>query len=304
MSLYKTKSPVLLLLFNRLEHTKLVFEEVRNAQPEKLYIAIDGPRIQNQDDIIKITSIKNYVLNNIDWNCSVETLFRETNLGCKNAVSEAITWFFNHETNGIILEDDCLPLNSFFSFCDELLSKYEFDDRVRHISGVNFLNPDIEIKNSYYFSKFTHVWGWASWKRVWQDYSKDILKDYELEKFEEFYNIYQDKKICKAIINELKRVQSEKLNTWDYQYMFLNFINNGLTIIPKYSLIKNIGFDFSSTHTQTKPYITRELQNINKISHPSNFIPNINNDMLSLNAMFKTTFWMKIQSRFLQKSKF
>ena len=217
MSLYKTKSPVLLLLFNRLEHTKLVFEEVRNAQPEKLYIAIDGPRIQNQDDIIKITAIKNYVLNNIDWNCSVETLFRETNLGCKNAVSEAITWFFNHETKGIILEDDCLPLNSFFLFCDTLLSKYEFDERIRHISGVNFLKPEIEIKHSYYFSKFTHVWGWASWKRVWQDYSKDILNDYELDYYQEFYNIYQDKKICKAIINELKRVQSEKLNTWDYQ---------------------------------------------------------------------------------------
>lgn len=303
MSLYKTKSPVLLLLFNRFEHTKLVFEEVRNAQPEKLYIAIDGPRKNNQDDILNTTKIKNYVLNNINWNCKVETLFRESNLGCKNAVSEAITWFFNNETKGIILEDDCLPLNSFFLFCDELLTKYEFDERIRHISGVNFLDPDIEIKNSYYFSKFTHVWGWASWKRVWKDYSKEILKEYNLDKFDEFYNIYQDKKISNAIINDLKRVQSDNLNTWDYQYLFLNFINNGLTIIPKYSLVKNIGFDFNSTHTQTNPYKIRKQENIHKILHPTNYIPNVNYDILSLSEMFKVTFWMKIKSRFLLKRK-
>jgi hypothetical protein len=303
MIFYKTKSPVLLLLFNRPEHTKLVFEEVRNAQPEKLYIALDGPRNNNQDDLLKTKEIKDYVLKNIDWNCKVFTLFRESNLGCKNAVSDAITWFFNHENKGIILEDDCLPLNSFFSFCDDLLTKYEFDERVRHISGVNFLDADIEIKHSYYFSKFTHVWGWASWKRVWNDYSKDILKEFDLDKFDEFYNIYQDKKVCDTIINELKRVQSDNLNTWDYQYLFLNFINNGLTIIPKYSLIKNIGFDLNSTHTQTNPYKSRELENINTILHPSNYIPKINYDLLSLRKMFKTTFWMKLQSRILLKSK-
>ena len=303
MSLYKTKSPVLLLLFNRLEQSKLVFEEVRNAQPEKLYIAVDGPRINNEEDKVKIDVIKGYILNNIDWDCKVETLFRESNLGCKNAVSEAITWFFNNETKGIILEDDCLPLNSFFSFCDELLTKYEFDERVRHISGVNYLNSKIQIAESYYFSKFTHVWGWASWKRVWKDYSKEILKEYNLDKFDEFYNIYQDKKISNAIINELKRVQSDKLNTWDYQYLFLNFINNGLTIIPKYSLVKNIGFDFNSTHTQTNPYKIRKQENIHKILHPTNYIPNVNYDILSLSEMFKVTIWMKIKSRFLVKPK-
>ena len=303
MSLYKTKSPVLLLLFNRLEQSKLVFEEVRNAQPEKLYIAVDGPRINNEEDKVKIDVIKGYILNNIDWDCKVETLFRESNFGCKNAVSEAITWFFNNETKGIILEDDCLPLNSFFSFCDELLTKYEFDERVRHISGVNYLNSKIQIAESYYFSKFTHVWGWASWKRVWKDYSKEILKEYNLDKFDEFYNIYQDKKISNAIINELKRVQSDKLNTWDYQYLFLNFINNGLTIIPKYSLVKNIGFDFNSTHTQTNPYKIRKQENIHKISHPTNYIPNVNYDILSLSEMFKVTIWMKIKSRFLVKPK-
>jgi hypothetical protein len=303
MSLYKTKSPVLLLLFNRPEHTKLIFKEVRKAQPEKLYIAIDGPRKNNQDDLLKTAEVKNFILNNIDWNCKVETLFRESNLGCKIAVSEAITWFFNHESKGIILEDDCLPLNSFFSFCDELLSKYEFDERIRHISGVNFLNPNIQIENSYYFSKFTHVWGWASWKRVWNDYSKDILQEYDLDSFEQFYNIYQDKKISEAIITELKRVQSENLNTWDYQYLFLNFINNGLTIIPKHSLVKNIGFDFNSTHTQTNPYKIRDLENINIILHPSTYIPNLNYDRQSLSQMFKTTFWMKIQSRILLKRK-
>jgi hypothetical protein len=294
MEFYTTKSPVLLLLFNRPEHTKVVFEEVRNAKPNKLYIAIDGPRSNNEEDRIKIDLIKEYILNNINWDCNVKTLFRESNLGCKNAVSSAITWFFEHENMGIILEDDCLPLNSFFSFCDELLTKYEYDERVRHISGVNYLNSKIKIEETYYFSKFTHVWGWASWKRVWKDYSKDILLNYDLNNYFKFYNIYPDRKICDAIFKELKRVQSGKLNTWDYQYLFLNFIKNGLTIIPKYSLVKNIGFNFESTHTQSNPYYMRELKNINHITHPNEMIPNVDFDLISLRNMYNITFKRKL----------
>lgn len=302
MEVYTTKSPILLLLFNRLEHSKLVFEEVRNAKPTKLYIAIDGPRPNNEEDKVKINLIKDFILSNIDWDCNVKTLFRDSNLGCKNAVSSAITWFFEHEIKGIILEDDCLPLNSFFSFCDELLTKYENDERVRHISGVNFLNSNIEITESYYFSKFTHVWGWASWKRVWKDYSKDILKDYDLNKFSKIYNIYPDRKICNAIINELKRVQSNKLNTWDYQYLFLNFMNNGLSIIPKHSLVKNIGFDIESTHTHSNAYNMRALNNINHISHPIDMIPNIDYDLLSLSDIFNTSLKSKLYYRFSLKN--
>jgi hypothetical protein len=297
MKLYKTNSPVLLLLFNRPDYTKLVFEEVRKAKPNKLYIAIDGPRENNQDDVIKINLIKDYIINNIDWECKVDTLFRNSNLGCMNAVSSAITWFFQNESKGIILEDDCLPDNSFFSYCDELLTKYEFDDRVRHISGVNFLDNNIEISESYYFSKFTHVWGWASWRRVWKDYSKDILNEYDFDNFNNFYNVYPNRKICKAICNEFKRVKSGNLNTWDYQYLFLNFINNGLTTIPKYTLVQNIGFDNDSTHTQSNPYNMRELRSLDIISHPSDMIPNINNDILSLKEMFKINKFSKAYSR-------
>jgi hypothetical protein len=298
MEFYTTNSPVLFLLFNRPEHTKLVFQEIRNAKPSKLYIAIDGPRNNNKEDIVKIDTIKTYLQNSIDWNCDVKTLFRESNMGCKVAVSSAITWFFEHENMGIILEDDCLPLNNFFSFCDQLLSKYEYDERVRHISGVNFLNSNINISDSYYFSKFTHVWGWASWKRVWKDYSKDLLKDYNFNNFSKIYNIYPDRKICNAIIKELKKVQSEKLNTWDYQYLFLNFINNGLTIIPQNSLVKNIGFDLESTHTQINTYNMRELKNINQIFHPTHMIPNVDFDLLSLRDMFKTNLKNKFFYRF------
>ena len=111
MDFYKTQSPVLLLLFNRPEHTKVIFEEVRNAKPKKLYISIDGPRSNNKLDEVNINLIKDFIINNIDWDCNVKTLFRESNIGCKNAVSSAISWFFENENNGIILEDDCLPLN-------------------------------------------------------------------------------------------------------------------------------------------------------------------------------------------------
>ena len=166
----KFNTSILFLIFNRPEETKRVFESIKEAKPSKLYLASDGPRSHVIDEEKIVSEVKLNVLNAIDWDCEVKTLFREKNLGCKIAVSEAISWFFDHEDQGIILEDDCLPSQSFYRFCEELLNIYKNDLRIWHISGDNFQNGIARSEESYYYSKFSHVWGWATWKDRWQHY--------------------------------------------------------------------------------------------------------------------------------------
>lgn len=165
---YVFNSAILLLIFNRLDTTQLVFEAIQKVKPPRLYIASDGARIDKLSEDSLVGDVRNYVINNIDWDCEVKTLFREENLGCKLAVSGAISWFFQNEGHGIILEDDCLPDHSFFRFCEEMLLKYSDDERIGMISGDNFQFGGSQVEDSYYFSRYPHIWGWATWKRAWK----------------------------------------------------------------------------------------------------------------------------------------
>lgn len=293
---YNTQSPILLLVFNRFETTKKVFDAIKLTKPAKLYVSSDGPRNYNEKDSFNINIIRAYITSQVDWPCDLKTRFLPLNLGCKDAVSSGITWFFDNEEEGIILEDDCLPNISFFKFCDTLLDKYRFDQRIRHISGVNFIGTKFDTNNSYYFSKFTHVWGWASWRRVWCEYDKDLNS---LQKFMSnnlIQNIYPNKKITKYLVNEFYKVKSGFLNTWDFQYLFLNFINNGLTIIPSKTLITNIGFNIDPTH-QFSDEMTKQISEDfdGEIIHPDFFIPNLDYDIQSLIRINNLTLLAKLK---------
>ena len=242
------ETAVLFLIFNRLNTTKRVFEAIKKAKPPRIYIASDGPRdnIKGENEIV--LEVRNYVLSNIDWNCEVKTLFRDKNLGCKYAVSSAISWFFENEKQGIILEDDCLPSQSFFWFCEELLNKYKDDMRIWHIGGYKhpYLKGDIF---SYNFSRFTQIWGWASWSNRWKYYDvslslfrkyKNLLFDYEF-----FLKNYENISRFKI----LQKLLEGKIDTWDYQWNFTVRVNSGLAIRPSVNLVRNIGFGIDATHT-------------------------------------------------------
>lgn len=283
MSSYNVNSPVLFLVFNRPNTTIKVFDAIREVKPSRLYISSDGPRPKNDSDISEINAVRDYVLANIDWNCEVKTLFRESNLGCKDAVSSGISWFFENEDEGIILEDDCLPNQSFFRFCDSLLDKYRHDERVRHISGVNFIGNDVVTESSYYFSRFTHVWGWASWKRVWKDYDKNLELLERFLRSDNLWNIYPDKRMIELIKKELMRVKNGELNTWDFQYLFLNLIQNGLTIIPCKSLVENIGFGAGATHDYSHGIKLQQAEEISgELIHPDFLVPQTRFDIDSI----------------------
>jgi hypothetical protein len=173
------ETPILYLIFNRPDLTKITFPSICTVKPKKLFIAADGPRIDNQNDELNCKLVREFVLSKIDWDCEIHTLFREKNLGCGKAVSSAISWFFNHVDKGIILEDDCLPNESFFFFSQNLLIKYENNPRINHISGFNFQLGYQHDKNDYFFSNYTLIWGWATWKRSWINYDFD-MKDFEI----------------------------------------------------------------------------------------------------------------------------
>lgn len=274
MEPYQVKSPLLFLIFNRPNVTKAVFEQIRLAKPAKLYIAADGPRFDREaeGDLCKESRS---IVNHIDWPCEVKTLFRDQNLGCKNAISSAIDWFFDNEEEGIILEDDCLPANSFFFFCDTLLQKYRYDSRIRHIAGCNLQMGKTWGEASFYFSNLTAVWGWATWKRVWKDYDKDLIFYNEDEISLQLRKIFSDQFLIGYWENTFKDLKAGKIDTWDYQLAFLNYFNNSLSINPNVNLISNIGFGKEATHTTITdhPYANLPLTEIVEITYPKYILP-------------------------------
>ena len=166
----KLNTPVLFIIFNRPEETKLAFKQIRQVKPQKLYISGDGPRSNNPNDQTKITATRDYVLNNINWECEVKTLIRDTNLGCREGVASALDWFFENEEAGIVIEDDIIVSNDFFIYAQELLERYKNNPQIMCITADNFQNGKTYNNDSYYYSQIPHYWGWASWKRAWEKY--------------------------------------------------------------------------------------------------------------------------------------
>lgn len=238
-------TPILFLVFNRVNHTKKVFETIRRIAPSKLYIASDGPRLDKPGERERVYEIRNYLTQNIDWECKVETLFRDPNLGCKYAVSEAINWFFKNEEFGIILEDDCLPSHSFYLYCDKLLKRYKDDDRIWLISGFNPLDGIYSNKESYVFTYFGFCWGWATWRRAWNHFDVD-MNLWPKAKSDEIIHTYP---FFKERCQEFEETYNKRIDTWDYQWYFAIASNNGLSAVPNNNLVKNIGFDQEATHT-------------------------------------------------------
>lgn len=286
------KTAVLFLVFNRLDTTKQVFEEIKKAKPPRLYIASDGARAAKEGELSRVKAVREYITNNINWKCEVKTLFREQNLGCKYAVSSAITWFFENEEQGIILEDDCLPSQSFFRFCEELLNRYKNDMRVWQISGDNFQNGIIRGDGSYYFSKYNHIWGWATWTNRWKKYDVEmnhIANDSFIR------NIFSEKEAIECWGNIFRKMKNKEIDTWDYQWTFTTWINNGLTVLPQKNMISNIGFGADATHTVLHDSKLSNMLNheVEQIQHPSFILPNREADNYTFDHLFSAPSLLK-----------
>lgn len=243
--------PVLLLTFNRPDLTKAVMERIREAEPPALFVAADGPRPSHEDDE-RLCAESREVATDVNWDCEVRTLFRDENLGCKEAVGSAITWFFENVEAGIILEDDCLPHPSFFPYCAELLDRYSDDDRIFTISGNNYQKGEQRTDNSYYFSRYMHCWGWATWKRAWKHYFPRLEHWQRVKRQSWLHQIFDSSRSARYWKKIFSRVDAGKVDSWAYVWQYHVWLQSGLNIIPERNLVENIGFGERATHTSSE----------------------------------------------------
>jgi hypothetical protein len=292
----KFKTPVLLIVFNRPETTRVVFEAIRSARPPRLYVAADGPRPAKLAD--KETTAKvRQIVSEVDWPCDVKTLFRDVNLGCGKAVSSAISWFFSCEEEGIVLEDDCVPSKSFFWYCQELLERYRDDTRVMHIGGNNFIKDwDKKNTNSYYFSRNGHIWGWASWRRAWQAHDLKILKYQALKNSGYFENLFSNKLEKYYRLRKFNQILKGEIDTWDYQWDLARFINSGLSIVPAKNLVINNGFGEGATHTKNGNVEFGQMK-ANEIQFPLRHPPYVHCDFESDRKYFSSMLTERVMSK-------
>lgn len=274
------KIPILILVYNRPDTFKKLIYCLKKIQPKKIYIRGDGP--VNADDVIKINAVKKTILR-INWNCKILTNFNKINIGCRGSVSSGIDWFFSTEKMGVILEDDCLPNTSFFKFCEILLKRFRYNKKIYTISGSNFQNK-ITTDNDYYFTKYPHCWGWATWARAWKSYDQNLsfwTKWKKTDKWKKYIKLTIEKKYWEKIFNN---VLKKKIDSWAYVWTASVWYKNGVAIVPKTSLINNIGFDDRATHTQNSQ--TKSISNLKNLKFPLKHPKRIKIDIRADNYTF------------------
>ncbi len=289
----KIKSPILYCCYNRLDLIKKSLPILKNIECKKIYISIDGPK-NNAEDININNEIKQYI-KELKFFSQVSILERDENLGCKIAVSNAINWFFENEEFGIILEEDLLPSQNFFLFCDYALEKYKYEEKIMMISGTNYLGENIS-SNKYFFSEHFLIWGWATWKRAWKYYDVEMKKWHDESVKQDLKDRY-NKKEFDFLQKRFDSFFGSYSDTWDIQWYFNCIYKRGLTIIPESNLVSNIGVE--GTHSK-KYYKTLFLKygniQMDRLVSPSKIERNYHFDMKMHKIYnFKNNFNIKIK---------
>ncbi|MBP2629115.1 MAG: hypothetical protein H6Q68_3826 [Firmicutes bacterium] len=266
MNEFQLMTPVVFIVFNRPNTTEQVFKEIRNAKPPTLLVIADGPRTDRPGEVEKCTAVR-AIIEQVDWDCQVLTNYSDTNLGCRKRVASGLDWVFNIVDEAIILEDDCVPHPTFFCFCQELLKRYRTDERVMTISGNNFQYGRQRTAYSYYFSRYAHLWGWATWRRAWNCYDVDMklwpeIRDGawlfdilgstrpEIREGQCQIDIRRSIRVIQYWHNVFEHTYKGRIDTWDYQLVFASWLQNSIHILPNINLVSNIGFGPEATHTK------------------------------------------------------
>lgn len=246
------KTPIALIFFKRPEETRTVFNQIKKVKPQKLFLISDGPR--NNEDAEKCAETRK-IMENIDWNCTVIKNYSEINLGCRNRVVSGLNWLFGQVDEAIILEDDCVPDETFFYYCEELLEKYRDNHKIIQIAGVNFQqkNPLFKCHDSYYFSKLPQTWGWATWKRAWKLYDSEMEDWPKIKQDKILKNTFTDPIVLdywEYLFSNMHQTIKSETYVWDTQWALSCFKNNGLSINPCVNLVTNIGSTQDATGTK------------------------------------------------------
>lgn len=267
------KVPILLIVFNRLDCVRKVFESVRQYQPDQLFLAADGPRVEEPADVVKCLEVREWLVSHVDWKCDVKTRFLDHNVGCGYGPSGAITWFFEHVEEGVILEDDCVPTQQFFTFAAEMLERYRDNNQIMAVNSLNFQTKKWG-DGSYYFSMQNGPFcAWATWRRAWQHFEftlKDFTEKIVLRDMRYYGASKWERKWWTEVFNNFKAGQYGT-SSWDYQFIFAIWHQHGMTIVPNVNLSTNIGFGEDATHTTdvNARIAFRPTDDIYPLSYPS-----------------------------------
>jgi hypothetical protein len=279
-------TPVGFLIFNRPDLTEIIFKAIAQVKPKELFVIADGPRFPEEAEMCEKARA---VIEQVDWDCDVFTNFSDTNLGCGRREASGFDWVFSQVEEAIFLEDDTLPAPSFFTFCQILLERYRDDERIIHINGDNFQSQN-RNEYSYYFSKYMHGWGWAGWRRAWQYY------DYSMKTWPEFKRTGLLELVCEdkyeqrywTDIFDQMYADPQVVDTWDYQWMYACWSQNGLVVAPNRNLISNLGFNRAdAAHAiDDGPLARLPTTDIWEVSHPPFIVKDREADNYTFNCIF------------------
>ncbi len=274
-------APVLLIIYKRPDLTRRALEAIAASRPSRLFVAADGPGRDQDSEACRLAreTVDTFT------DCEVVRNFSDVNLGCGIRVHTAIDWAFTMTDELIVLEDDCLPIPSFFSFCNEMLARYRDDTRIMHISGDNFVGSPASGPDSYYYSKYAHAWGWATWKRAWRHFDWSISQWPALRNTGFINQWCSDPLEQRYWIDIFDRMHGGADDVWDYMWTFACWSQSGLTIIPAVNLVQNEGWGPEATHTHD-PFEMPPPTALEVTRHPDAVIRNLQADELTFDRNY------------------
>lgn len=294
------KSPVAIIVYNRAEEALLVLKEIFKYQPKELFIIADGPKLNDSEDKKKCEEVKK-IIDSFNWDCKVNVNYSSHNLGLKKRVITGLNWLFSKVERAIILEDDCVPSDDFFNFCDEMLEYYKDETDIGCITGVNFQDNITRGQYSYYFSKYNHCWGWAAWRRSWDLFSEDLSfwPEYRKSKaWKSKFSLYREKLFW---TKHFDYCYSNDVNSWAANWALSLFFHESLTVTPQKNLISNVGHGENSTHTSDKnsKFSNMPTYELKNIAHPPGIRLNNDADDYTFNSHFKG-YELKLSNRIIR----
>jgi hypothetical protein len=298
--------PILIIAWRRQESLLKVLQSLRMVSPRYVFIACDGARPDRPEEANIVSKVRETLQEEINWSCQVKKKFADKNQGCQRAVSSAVTWFFENVNEGIILEDDCVPHNDFFAFCSSLLEKYRYEEKVGCITGDNFQDGIRRGKASYYFSKYPHCWGWATWRRAWKKYSYNIEfwpKWKTSKSWLNFFENFNERCFWESLFD---KQYNGLIDSWAYPWTASLWHSGCLTATPQENLVQNVGFANGATHTrETEIRLSVPTKRLWIENHPNKIQPNNQADRYVFNHVFcnKRKTYQRV-FRFLQAARF
>lgn len=242
-------TPLLLIHFNRPDCTRRQLEALQQIAPKRVWVLCDGARKECRGESERVQSVR-LQLSHLPWKCQVIELYRVENLGVCQNIASGISWFLGQVEEGIILEDDCIPSPSFFTFSSEMLARYRSDRSVFTISGYTGKPSELEIDGSYCFSNYFACWGWATWKRAWDCYDSEMCGFCDSQEWKlirhRMHPTLRQRLYWKIIFN---RILDGKTDSWAYRMQLSIWKQQALSIFPKFNLVENTGFTNDATNT-------------------------------------------------------